>query len=217
MRIVKEAEERRNEILDAAELLFTTKGYGKTTIVDILNKVGIAKGTFYYYFKSKEEVMEAIIERVVDNDVAIAREIASDNTLTPVEKIFKILKGQQPQDDDNKEQLIEQFHSPSNAEMHQKSISQSVRSLAPILSDVVRQGISEGIFHTEYPTEVMEFLILSGQNLFDPSMFQWSMDEIMVKVDAFISIMETLLGAEKGSFSCMHEILTGTDGEDNEK
>lgn len=217
MRIVKEAEERRNEILDAAEILFTTKGYGKTTIVDILNKVGIAKGTFYYYFKSKEEVMEAIIERVVDNDVAIAREIVSDNTLTPVEKIFKILKGQQPQDDDNKEQLIEQFHSPSNAEMHQKSISQSVRSLAPILSDVVRQGISEGIFYTEYPTEVMEFLILSGQNLFDPSMFQWSMDEIMVKVDAFISIMETLLGAEKGSFSCMHEILTGTDGEDNEK
>ena len=53
-RIVKEADERRNEILDAAETLFTEKGYSKTTIIDILNQVGIAKGTFYYYFKSKE-------------------------------------------------------------------------------------------------------------------------------------------------------------------
>ena len=52
-RIIKEADERRNEILDAAETLITEKGYSKTTIIDILNQVGIAKGTFYYYFKSK--------------------------------------------------------------------------------------------------------------------------------------------------------------------
>ena len=61
-RIVKEADERRNEILDAAETLLQ-KRVLKTTIIDILNQVGIAKGTFYYYFKSKEEVMDAIIER----------------------------------------------------------------------------------------------------------------------------------------------------------
>lgn len=70
MRIVKEAEEQKQAILDAAEILFTTKGYGKTTIMDILEAVGIAKGTFYYHFKSKEDVMDAIIERVVEKDVA---------------------------------------------------------------------------------------------------------------------------------------------------
>ena len=76
-RIVKEADERRNEILDAAETLFTEKGYSKTTIIDILNQVGIAKGTFYYYFKSKEEVMDAIIERFIEQDVQKARLIAT--------------------------------------------------------------------------------------------------------------------------------------------
>ena len=69
MRIVKEAEERRNEILDAAERLFSGKGYNHTTINHILDEVQIAKGTFYYYFKSKEEVMDAIIDRVNSRDV----------------------------------------------------------------------------------------------------------------------------------------------------
>jgi AcrR family transcriptional regulator len=61
MRVIKEPEERRNEILDTAETLFFTKGYGKTTVNDILQAIGIAKGTFYYYFKSKEEVMDAVL------------------------------------------------------------------------------------------------------------------------------------------------------------
>lgn len=212
MRIIKEAEERKNEILDAAEMLFTTKGYNKTTIVDILEIVGIAKGTFYYHFKSKEEVMEAIIKRVIDNDVKTAKKILFNKTLTPVQKIFNIFKAQQPQKNNKKEQLIEQFHCPVNAEMHQKSITQSVLSLAPILAEVVKQGNEENIFHTEYPKEVMEFLILSGQKLFDYSMFQWSQEELTVKINAFISTMEILLGAEKGSFSCMREILTGMEG-----
>lgn len=58
MRFSKKPDERKNEILDAAEMLFGTKGYSKTTNNDILNEVGIAKGTFYYYFQSKEEVMD---------------------------------------------------------------------------------------------------------------------------------------------------------------
>ena len=54
MRIVKEHEERKNEILDTAEILFEEKGYDKCSVNDILNRIGIAKGTFYHYFKSKE-------------------------------------------------------------------------------------------------------------------------------------------------------------------
>ena len=53
MRVVKEAEERRNEILDAADMLFADKGFDNTSTNDILEKVGIARGTLYYHFKSK--------------------------------------------------------------------------------------------------------------------------------------------------------------------
>lgn len=67
MRIVKEAEIRRNEILDAAEELFGQKGFDGTSTGDILGKVGIARGTLYYHFKSKEDIMDALIERTNAN------------------------------------------------------------------------------------------------------------------------------------------------------
>lgn len=216
MRVVKEAEERRNEILDAAEILFTNKGYAKTTIIDILEAVGIAKGTFYYHFKSKEEVMDAIIDRIVEGDVRVAKAIADDPGLSPVQKIFAIIQGQQPESGDHKEQLIEQFHSPANAEMHQKSVSRAVLALAPILADVVEQGIEDHVFQTDYPRETMEFLILCGQNLFDTSMFQWTPEELGQRVLAFVSMMECLLGADKGSFACMSGLLADSSAERTE-
>ena len=74
MRISKEHDVRRNEILDKAESLFEVKGYNKTTVNDILREVNIAKGTFYYYFKSKEEVLDAVIDRYLE----IALEWAED-------------------------------------------------------------------------------------------------------------------------------------------
>ena len=66
MRIVKEAEERREEILDAAEKLFAAKGFDNTSTGDILDAVGIARGTLYYHFKSKEDILDGVIQRVTD-------------------------------------------------------------------------------------------------------------------------------------------------------
>ncbi len=209
MRIIKEAEERRNEILDAAEKLFSFKGYDKTTVIDILEEVGIAKGTFYYHFKSKEDVMDAIIARIIEHDVQTAKRISLDPELTPVQKICRILTAQQPKSGDSKEKMIEQLHCPNNAEMHQKSIVQSILALSPILAEVVRQGIGENLFETGYPQETIEILIASGQIQYDPAVFQWTPEEQEKKIKAFISSAEILLGAEKGSFECMDDILTG--------
>ncbi|MGL6198822.1 MAG: TetR/AcrR family transcriptional regulator [Lachnospiraceae bacterium] len=91
MRRLKEPEVRKNEILDAAHKLFVEKGYSKTTVIDILNVNGLSKGVFYYYFKSKEEVLDAIIERIVDAEVANAKKIVADPDLTTPQKLFAIL------------------------------------------------------------------------------------------------------------------------------
>ena len=78
MRVVKKPEVRKAEILDAAETLFYTKGYLHTTIIDILESVNIAKGTFYYYFPSKEDVMDAIVMRYIEREVERATAIAEE-------------------------------------------------------------------------------------------------------------------------------------------
>ncbi|HGM3508027.1 TPA: TetR/AcrR family transcriptional regulator [Clostridioides difficile] len=209
MRIVKDPEERKSEILDTAEMLFCTKGYSKTTINDILNEVGIAKGTFYYYFKSKEEVMDAIITRIIDNDINIAKKIALNPEIPVLEKFFQILMSQRPKVGDNKEKVIQQFHLPNNAEMHQKTIVKTILNFTPILAEVVEEGVREGIFNTKYPKETIEFLIASSECIFDESMFSWNKDEMLQKTKAFVHIMETTLGADKGSFDFVHDMIIG--------
>lgn len=200
MRVSKSPEERKKEILDVAEELFTTKGYAETTINDILQKIGIAKGTFYYYFKSKEDVMDAIVERFIEIGVRAAENIAQDSTLKAPEKIFQIIMAQNP-DDSGKGKMIEELHRVNNAEMHQKSLVETILKLTPILTKVIEQGIDEGTFNTPYPKETVEVLLVSSGFLFDEGIFQWEASELMQKAIAFTYILETTLGAEAGSFS----------------
>ncbi|MFU2031129.1 TetR family transcriptional regulator [Bacillus wiedmannii] len=208
MRIVKEYEERRKEILDTAERLFITKGYTKTTVNDILKEIGIAKGTFYHYFKSKEEVMDEIIMRIIKDDVAKAKVIVSNPNIPVLEKLFRVLMEQSPKSGDVKDKMIEQFHQPNNAEMHQKSIVQSIIHLSPVLAEILEQGIDEGVFSTPYPQETIELLLSSAQVIFDEGLFQWEPEEMMRRAKAYIKMMEASVGAKEGSFNYMLEVLT---------
>ncbi|KAA0801333.1 TetR/AcrR family transcriptional regulator [Bacillus sp. JAS102] len=207
MRIIKEYEERRKEILETAERLFLTKGYTKTTVNDILKEIGIAKGTFYHYFKSKEEVMDEIIMRIIKEDVAKAKVIVSNPNIPVLEKLFRVLMEQSPKSGDVKDKMIEQFHQPNNAEMHQKSLVQSIIHLSPVLTEVLEQGIEEGIFSTSYPQETIELLLSSAQVIFDDGLFQWKPEEMMRRAKAYIKMMEVSVGAKEGSFDYMMEVL----------
>ncbi|KXY86270.1 TetR/AcrR family transcriptional regulator [Bacillus anthracis] len=207
MRIIKEYEERRKEILETAERLFLTKGYTKTTVNDILKEIGIAKGTFYHYFKSKEEVMDEIIMRIIKEDVAKAKVIVSNPNIPVLEKLFRVLMEQSPKSGDIKDKMIEQFHQPNNAEMHQKSLVQSIIHLSPVLTEILEQGIEEGIFSTSYPQETIELLLSSAQVIFDDGLFQWKPEEMMRRVKAYIKMMEVSVGAKEGSFNYMLEVL----------
>jgi len=60
VRITKEYHVRKNELLDTAQELFFTQGYEQTTVETIIQKVGVSKGTFYYYFKSKEDLLDKL-------------------------------------------------------------------------------------------------------------------------------------------------------------
>ena len=199
MRTVKEPEERKKEILDAAEKLFAERGYEAATVNDILNAVKIAKGTFYYYFKSKEDVLDALIEKRISEGAAKAGEIAA-SSLPPVQKLLAIMTAQKPQN-----QIQEDFnavlHEKDNAKMHQKSITQYVLRLSPCLGKVVSEGIEAGIFSTPFPNESAEILLSAALVLFDDDYFQWTKEEIAAKTKAFIIAMERVIGAESGSFS----------------
>ena len=200
MRIVKEPEVRKNEILDAAEKLFTVKGFEKATVQDILDAAGIAKGTFYYYFKSKEDALDAIIKRRINEFTARVKTIAANPELTPAAKLLSAIMALKPQNP-VQEEFNPVLHEPGNAQFHQKSLTESVLHVTPLLADIVGEGIEQHIFSTPYPRESMELLLTAAMVLFDDGFFQWQPDEMAAKITAFICAMERILGAEPGSLA----------------
>lgn len=198
-RIVKEPEERKKEILDFSEKLFSEKGYEAATINDILEAVKIAKGTFYYYFKSKEDVLDALIERRIKEGVQKAEEIAA-SPLPVIQKLLAIIMAQKPQNKTQQE-FISVLHEKDNAKMHQKSLTQYVLHLSPCLGKVLQEGIDQGIFSTPYPQESAEILFTSALVLFDDDYFKWTNEEMKDKTLAFLTAIERVVGAENGSFS----------------
>jgi AcrR family transcriptional regulator len=198
MRVAKKHDIRRNEILDAAETLFTTKGYEKTTVNDILERVEIGKGTFYHYFQSKEEVMDAVIDRTVTSYIEAAEAVIKDKNLKARQKFARIALGEM-EGIPRRQGMIEELHQDGNAAFHQKSLTETILALSPILAEAVKQGISEGAFDTPYPLETVELLLTTSQFLFDRGIFSWTNDDILRRVEAFIYNSELLLGAEHGS------------------
>lgn len=203
----KDGKVRKNEILNIAESLFYSKGYNKTTINDILNESGIAKGTLYYYFKSKEEIMDAIIMRIIEIDVMNGKKIADDPNLTPVEKIYNIIINQKPENVEYKGKIFEQLCKPENYELQQKSLSLSVKYLSPVIASVVEEGIKKKIFSTPYPLETVEFLLVSGNTLFDEIIFELDEDALEKRLKVFIFALEKLLGTKEGTFADAAKML----------
>src|SRR4051812_45471943 len=86
-RIVKNAEVRRNEILDAAYKLFARHGYEATTVNAIIDALGLSKGAFYHHFESKEEVLHALARRRADEMYTRALPLVARRDLSPLDKL----------------------------------------------------------------------------------------------------------------------------------
>ena len=201
-RIHRPTAQRREEILDAAHTLFTTKGFQPTTMEDILRIVGIAKGTLYYHFPSKEQILKALVLRIVHQVEQQAREIATSSA-PAADKLAAIMSAMRLVDTET--DLVDQFHAPGNAEFHLLSITAMIEHLTPVLAEVITQGVAEGAFTTERPHDVIELLLSASGILLDHEILEAGPDELARRHESLIWASETLLGARPGSLSILAE------------
>lgn len=211
MRVVKEAEERREEILDAAEKLFAAKGFDNTSTGDILDAVGIARGTLYYHFKSKEEILDGVIGRITNRLMQDAGEIVRKKELPVLERLTKAIMSLNVESKIGYE-IMEQVHRPQNALMHQKMQATLLAGINPILTELVKEGIEQGICHTRYPESVVEMTILYANVAFDElNVAGLSPEQREKKIAGFIYNMERLMGMAEGSLQeAIMEIFRGS-------
>lgn len=199
MRVVKDYDERRNEILDAAEKLFHTKGYEKCTINDILKEVGIAKGTFYYYFKSKKEVLNAIVSRYTTVAISRAEAILQTENASPEEKLLNIFLAMNIQNEVG-EDVLDEMHKAENALLHQTTLKEIVTRLTPILVKVIEEGIEQKRWQCQYPKEYMQIFLASAITLTDEGIFEVDGNAQMRILTALVSLLEKMLEVPEHTF-----------------
>lgn len=211
MRVVKEAAERRNEILDAADELFAQKGYDGTSTQDILAQVGIARGTLYHHFKSKSAIMDALIERYNERLLGNARLMAADKHLPVIERMINVVLSLQMKGGGS-EQIMEHIHKPQNALMHQKIQRVLIQGITPIMADIVREGVEQGLFDAPYPYEAMEMAVIYASTVFDDDYVTLTAEERITRIHAFIFHLERLLGAKRGALTELMQTFAGEAG-----
>ena len=134
---------------------------------------GYAKGTFYYYFKSKPDILEAIVNRTLSQIVEMTKGVADELILTAMQKM-EALFGDSRIGDDGSLEVAEMLHLPENKELHELNNIQTVLLLSPVLAKTVEQGIGEGIFEVERPLETIQFLFTGAQLVTDGEKFGFS-------------------------------------------
>jgi AcrR family transcriptional regulator len=157
-RITKGPEERKQELIETAERLFLEKGYEQTAVADIVREVQVAQGTFYYYFSSKGDVLEAIIEKDIAALEENVRQIINREDTNSAIKLNAIVNSIIGISASRKE-IMDYLHEESNAVMHEKMERHTIERLVPLMAEVVAEGTSSGIFDVQYSTESAEFLL----------------------------------------------------------
>ena len=155
--MAKTKEERRNEIIETAGRLFEEKGYEQTQVQDIVNEIGVAKGLFYYYFKSKDEVMEELADRYADAIIdAVNKLIDKDiSTFDRINRIFQIFIDSA----EKKFGIFMGILNVKNGITHERIFFNVGKKMVPLVTELILSGNDNGECNCSDPKFITEFLI----------------------------------------------------------
>ena len=203
---------RREAFVEAAERLMQTRTYERTSIQDILDSLGASRGAFYHYFDSKQALLEAVIDRMVDAGLASVQPIVEDPNLPAPTKLVRMFSGIGQWKTERKDLIlsfIEVWLSDHHAVVREKFRRKLVTRFVPVLGAIVKQGIEEGSFHVESPESAARVLMMLIQGLQDEATELYvarqantiGYDEVEARFASYTGAVERVLGVQAGSIS----------------
>ena len=187
----KHPEETVNLILDVATRLFMEKGYEHTSIQDIIDNLGgLSKGAIYHHFKSKEDILVAVTDRMTEESNRVLESIRDRTDLTGREKLKTIFKESilRPVQNDI---FTTAPNLGNNPRLLYSIFSETVNEAAPgYIQPIIEQGIADGSIRAEYPAELAQLIILTANIWTNPMIFDDSAEESYRKFVVFRQMME---------------------------
>jgi AcrR family transcriptional regulator len=197
MRVTKDREVRKSELIEAAETLFREAGYRQTTVSHIVKKVGVAQGTFYYYFQSKDDILDAVVDHYIDIYREALERLLVREDIDPCRKI-EIVANTALAMHRYDPHLAEFLHAEENLATHQRYMMKSISEVIPLITAIVGQGKEAGIFNLRYPRESVEMLVYAFMYLEDAVALSEDDERYRHMIQAAEDILTRVLGVESG-------------------
>lgn len=201
---MKKGERRKQELLKIAYKMFLSKGYENTSVDDIIEAAGIAKGTYYYYFESKEQTLEEVIDMMLDAMVEKA-EMVQVQDIPVQQKLIGVMMCFRP--DESESTIGEALHNQENIVMHEKTNRKLIERAVPILAKVAKQAVDEGIAACDDLEERVKMILILSSALFDDNMGG------QPNIDVFVDVIERILYAKSGTFDFIRMLVEGGNNE----
>ncbi|MCI9277288.1 MAG: TetR/AcrR family transcriptional regulator [Lachnospiraceae bacterium] len=184
-------EETVNLILGVAFRLFMEKGYEHTSIQDIINNLGgLSKGAIYHHFKSKEDILVAVIDRMTAESNEMLADIRDSSGLSGEEKLKKIFRESISRSVQNDIFTVApDFH--DNPKLLFSLLHDTIDNAAPnYILPIIRQGISDGSIKTDYPEQLAELILLAANAWLNPMIFDSTEEESRRKFMVFRQMLQ---------------------------
>lgn len=187
----KYPEETVNLILDVAGRLFMEKGYEHTSIQDIIDNLGgLSKGAIYHHFKSKEEILDAVTDRMLEESNWRLAGILERGDLNGIEKMRTLFKSSlcRPAQDEVF-QVAPSFY--NNPRLLTSLLYETINLTAPeYILPIIRECIADGSIAAEHPKQLAELISLVANVWINPMVFDSSVEETYQKFLVFDQMLK---------------------------
>lgn len=216
VRIVKEYAERKKEIMDTAQTLFYQKGYDNTSVNFIIETIGISKGTFYYYFKSKEDLLDNIVEAFTNEIIGKLEPIVNDTSMDAISKLneFYLQAGMYKVENiDIIKTIVNALYNDKNLLLRYKMSNRSTELTVPLMAKVFEQGKNEGSFNIEHSEATARIILFLGTSIgeynaklmMDLDENPENIEEMKKHFNIYQTSVQKILGAPEGSIEIFDE------------
>ncbi len=185
---------KKDQILDTSLQLFMKKGFDATSISDILSQLDIARGTLYYHFESKEAIMDAIIERLLNQVLEKIEKLMTNDSLSQTEKFMGFFTSINLTQLTGDEEIVDYFNQPQNALFHEKSNRLLIKKLSPVLAQIISEGMESGLFDTPFPAETAELILVGITGFVDSKDSPVEENQTNRRMESFLYNAARMLG-----------------------
>ncbi len=187
----KHPEETVNLILDVAFRQFMEQGYEHTSIQDIIDHLGgLSKGAIYHHFKSKEDILVAVTERMTQESNRMLARIRDRTGLSGRDKLKMIFKESISRPVQNDIFTVApDFH--NNPKLLFSLLHDTIEEAAPnYIEPIIEQGIADGSIKTDYPKQLAELILLAANVWMNPMIFGSTEEESCKKFLIFDQMLK---------------------------